>query len=116
MTASELLRKAADLPLADDDHHDPGSWYEKNVGRVWTKGGGVICALKQAAGDDLNAFQEAQGVLDEYCDPIVPLYPHVSTEWPMTFRGRLHSAISEHCAPMTPSERRAFLLEMSERC
>jgi hypothetical protein len=115
MTGKEVILAAAELPLSDEAHHTPGLHYEKGVGTVRHKGGGVICALKMAAGNDLAAYQEAQGALDDYCEPLTldDLCPMPSQVWPMMWRGRIKGAIVSHCENLTEQERQDLLFDVA---
>lgn len=108
MTGREVLLKAAELPLDDETWETPRrEWATKWDGGVSRRGGGLVCALKAAAGDDLLAYQDAQAMMDEYCDARAELWP--SPGW----RGRLYSAISTWASDKTPEERRALLVELA---
>jgi hypothetical protein len=112
MTGYDVLRAAADRPVDDEYYRaETRTWTAKWDGQV-RDGGGLVMALKTAAGSDLAAYQEAQGILDNYLDPIVPLNTQFATPQQ---RGRQFGAIREWAIGKSDDERRALLREMAER-
>ncbi len=91
MTGKDILRAAAELNLADDLIVWPATYaLIKGEGFVRT-GYAVIWALFLASGENLQAYQDAHGILDEHCN----------------------GDIKAHASRLDRYERRQLLLELA---